>query len=214
MNEKNRNNLLKGYNMMLYFAGTMIMFDPRHECIFDFWSEGILKSLPVNSTNPNFIRAASLLRESVKEADIYSRMKTDYLRLFDESSQAIAIPRESRYFPVSTFPGEREMETVESFYNSYGWKSKFSGMIPDDHIGVELLFLTILIEKLLEFDDAACDRAMKAEISRFIRKHMLSWVGGWNDVVQEKSLTRSYKGIAWLIVSCCEDIVSIMEEKA
>ena len=63
-NDKQQN-VLKGYNMLLYFAGTMIMFDPSQECIHDFWTQGILKSLPVTSTNPRFIKAASLLHQSV-----------------------------------------------------------------------------------------------------------------------------------------------------
>ena len=50
--------------MLFYFAGSMIMHEPSEECIVDFWEKGILKNLPVSSTNPNFINAASQLRES------------------------------------------------------------------------------------------------------------------------------------------------------
>ena len=43
--------------MLLYFAGSMIMYEPSEECVVDFWTNGILKSLPVSSSNPNFIQA-------------------------------------------------------------------------------------------------------------------------------------------------------------
>ena len=50
------NNILKGYNMLLYFAGSMIMYEPSEECIVDFWTNGVLKKLPVSSSNPNLSR--------------------------------------------------------------------------------------------------------------------------------------------------------------
>ena len=45
--------------MLFYFAGSMIMHEPSEECIVDFWEKGILKNLPVSSSNPNFVKAAS-----------------------------------------------------------------------------------------------------------------------------------------------------------
>jgi uncharacterized protein YqgQ len=63
-------NILKGYNLLLYFAGSMIMYEPIEECVVDFWKQGILAKLPVSSSNPNFARAASLLRESCSDKSL------------------------------------------------------------------------------------------------------------------------------------------------
>ncbi|MBP1667108.1 MAG: hypothetical protein H6Q23_1968, partial [Bacteroidetes bacterium] len=65
--DNNRKNLLKAYNMLLYFAGSMIMKEPTEECVIDFWTNGNLKKLPVKSSNPRFIKAASILRESCED---------------------------------------------------------------------------------------------------------------------------------------------------
>ena len=79
------NNILKGYNMLLYFAGSMIMYEPSEECIMDFWTKGNLKNLPVSSSNPNFIKAASQLRESCVDKNICGKMlREDYIRLFQQ----------------------------------------------------------------------------------------------------------------------------------
>jgi hypothetical protein len=43
---KNQKAILKGYNMLLYFAGSMIMYEPVEECVADFWSNGMLSTLP------------------------------------------------------------------------------------------------------------------------------------------------------------------------
>ena len=102
---------------------------------------------------------------------------------------------------------------VTEFYNSYGWESKFRGKISDDHLGIELLFLTLLIDKYLVLDDEACRSEMKNEIRRFIDQHILSWIPAWNKRMQEKAKTLCYKGIGTLIFACIEDLFSYLESK-
>ena len=62
--------------MLLYFAGSMIMHEPSEECIVDFWEKGILKNLPVSSSNPNFIKAASQLRDSFTDKTAFAKIIT------------------------------------------------------------------------------------------------------------------------------------------
>ena len=203
--------VLKGYNMLLYFAGTMILFDPSHECIHDFWKQGILKTLPVRSQNPRFILAASLLRESVdNNTTSVERMREDYLSLFTGNGSPLAPPYESVYRSNEHVMFDRQTEEVREFYRSYGWESRFKGTIPDDHLGVELLFLTILLEKFLELDDYACEVEMQNEIRRFIDNHIMSWIPRWNEDVTRHANTIGYKGISTLIYACVEDIYGLL----
>jgi TorA maturation chaperone TorD len=208
------NNVLKGYNMLLYFAGSMIMFEPNDECITDFWTKGILKSLPVSSGNPNFVKAASQLRESCLDSNFSGKMMhEDYTRLFSDKNTGLAPALESLY-RNHTPSGEKPIsENVTEFYRSYGWESRFKGKVNDDHLGVELLFLTLLIEKYIEFDDEVCRNEMKNEIIRFIRNHILSWINEWNKDVQVHSKTLSFKGVGTLIVACSEDILSVLNNQ-
>ena len=82
-NNSKQHNILKGYNMLLYFAGSMIMYEPSEECVVDFWKNGILKNLPVSSSNPNFIKAASQFRESCEDKSICGKMlREDYIQTF------------------------------------------------------------------------------------------------------------------------------------
>jgi putative dimethyl sulfoxide reductase chaperone len=203
--------VLKGYNMLLYFAGTMIMFDPSHECIHDFWKQGILKTLPVSSHNPRFILAASLLRQSVNNnTTTIEKMREDYLSLFTGTGSPLAPPYESVYRSNEHLMFEKQTEEVREFYRSYGWESKFKGMIPDDHLGIELLFLTILLEKFLVLDDYACEGEMQNEIRRFINSHILSWIPQWNEDMTRHAKTIGYKGISTLIYACVEDINGLL----
>jgi putative dimethyl sulfoxide reductase chaperone len=212
MNKENQQyNVLKGYNMMLYFAGTMIMFDPSQECINDFWTKGILKTLPVTSHNPKFVKAASLLHQSVGDQNSnIETMKIDFETLFNNTSKPLAPPYESAFNGSGFSLAEKRRPEVSDFYNSYGWESKFKNKIADDHLGIELLFLTLLIEKYLEFDDEVCNAEMRNEIQRFINKHLLSWIPLWDDHIQNSAITLSYKGISALVLACVEDLFDIM----
>jgi TorA maturation chaperone TorD len=209
--QNGQHSLLKGYNMLLYFAGTMIIYKPSEECIVDFWKEGILKKLPVCSSNPAFLRAASQLRESCSDSlSDTASMTEDFYRLFSREELPLAPLFESFYRNIIPGSYTSKKQEVTEFYDSYGWSSVLRTEKKDDHLGVELLFLTILIEKYLVLDDEACRGEMRNEIKRFIEQHLLTWIPEWHKRVQHNSHTMSYKGISSLIMASIEDIHSIL----
>ena len=210
--ENQNDNILKGYNMLLYFAGTMLIYEPSEECIADFWTNDILKKLPVSSSNANFIKAASQLRDSCADKTMCGNlMREDYIRLFTNNGKPLAPPLESFYRNNGLINSGYTPSSSTDFYNSYGWKSKFKANIKDDHLAIELLFLTRLIDKYLALDDIPCRLEMGIEIRRFIDNHILSWVPEWNRKIQLYSKTLNFKGIGTLILACTEDIFSLFD---
>lgn len=212
-NTNQQHSILKGYNMLLYFAGSMIMKEPSQECITDFWAKGILKNLPVKSSNQNFIMAASFLRNSCNDkTTCVKTLCEDYNRLFSLEKSHLAPPFESFYQHDILTDSCKKQSSVTEFFNSYGWESQYKGKIPDDHLGIELLFLTILIDKYLGLDDEACIGEMRNEIRRFSEEHLNPWINEWNKKVQIHSETSCYKGIATLILACIEDVYNLFKE--
>jgi TorA maturation chaperone TorD len=140
-------------------------------------------------------------------------MREDYLDLFAGTGNPLAPPYESVYRSKDHLMFDKQTSEVREFYNSYGWESKFKANIPDDHLGIEMLFLTLMIEKYLEFEDKTCEDEMKNEIRRFIDQHLLSWIPEWNAHLQEHSKTMGYKGIGNLVYACIEDINGLMSSK-
>ncbi len=213
MKDKERtdqNLILKGYNMLLYFTGSMIMFEPSEECVTDFFSGELLRTLPVRSRNPRFIEAASMLRNSCTDKNSCREMlQQDFNTLF--SGSLLAPPLKSVYFSNDIYPGK---ETISDFYDSYGWKDRSRYSFPDDNLGVELLFLTLLTDKYITIDDHVSRAELGNEIRRFIEKHILSWISDWCNMVQEKARTLCYKGIAKLIHACVEDVHTIVRPSA
>jgi TorA maturation chaperone TorD len=209
-NETTNGNILKGYSMLLFFAGSMVMHEPSEECVVDFWKNGILNKLPVRSANPNFMKAAAQLRESCEDKKICGKLlRDDFIRLFGRTDLPLAPAYESLY-ENDLLKMAVNRSAVGDFYKSYGWESKFKGKINDDHLGIELLFLTLLAEKYLDLDDSACRKEMRNEIRRYISTHILSWIPDWNRKVQDNANTMCYRGIATLIVACAEDVYALL----
>lgn len=201
--------------MLLYFAGTMIIYEPSEECIIDFWHEGILKMLPVSSSNPIFVRAARQLTESCTDQSSNSRaMSEDYYRLFKREEMPLAPYYESFYKNQFREAEKPKEPAVTEFYNSYGWNPDFRKEMKDDHLGIVLLFLTTLVEKYMLLDDEACLKEMRNEIRRFIDDHILTWVPEWYKKVQINSLTTSYKGISSLIYASVQDLYSLLSTRS
>ncbi len=211
-NDSNQNNLLKGYNMLLYFSGSLILYEPTEECVTDFFSNDMLKRLPVSSNNPRFIKAASLLRESCTDRKTCKTdLIKDHRRMFALDGMRLALPLETEYRGFQK--SDQTTKSVSDFYDSYGWKPKSLANPPDDHLGIELLFLTKLIDKYLQLDDKPCCREMRKEIHRFISQHIITWLGEWNEKVQENSISAYYKGIGNLVLACAEDLNGIFSDQ-
>ncbi|MDX9947259.1 MAG: molecular chaperone TorD family protein [Bacteroidales bacterium] len=209
--DNNKKNLLKGYNMLIYFAGSMIMNEPVEECVVDFWQKGILKTLPVNSTNPRFIEAASQLRKSCTDkSTCLSILQEDFRKLFSDSSGSPLAPPYKSVYTDAILEAAEGKEKVTDFYNSYGWKKRSNYKADDDNLGIELLFVTLLIDKYISFEDEACRIEMAREIRRFISTHIMTWLPAWYERMQETAGSMSYKGIATLIYASVEDIYDLM----
>lgn len=197
---------MKGYNMLLYFAGSMIMNEPTEECVVDFWKNGKLRNLPVSSSNPRFLKAAELLRDSCTDKTRCKyELSDDFFRLFAVSGLPLA-PAYASIYVKRNEGSSQSQERVTEFYESYRWKFLSRTKFPDDHLGVELLFLTRMIDKYLMLDDEPCRLEMRKEIKRYIDHHLLSWVPHWNEDIQEHANTLCYRGIGTLIHASIEDL--------
>jgi putative dimethyl sulfoxide reductase chaperone len=209
--EAHKENLLKAYSMLLYFSGSMVMFEPVEECIIEFWRNGILKRLPVTSKNPRFVEAAADLHLSCDDpATCLTALREDYLRLFTGAGTMLAPPYESVFLSDEHLMFDKQTIEVREFYRTYGWKSRFEGKVPDDHLGTEILFINLMVDKYFSLDDQACRREMRNEMIRFIEGHPLRWIGAWQEMVNTHSETRCFRGISKLLHASLEDMTEIL----
>ena len=208
-------NFFTAYNMLLSFAGSFILYQPERDCINDIIEMDLFKKLPVNSDNPKFIHAASYLRKINTEHPLdYDLIINDHLELFGGKGHAPAPPYSSVYMSPDHIMNDTVSIETGKIYNAYGWTSKLKGEIPDDHLGVELQFINLLLNKYTELEDDVCRREIRTDLLKFIGTYINPWISEWNRSVQEHAETDFYKGIAYLITSGMEDIYSTLEEIA
>lgn len=208
-------NFFTAYNLMLSFAGSFILYQPETDCVSDFVEKDLFKKLPVESDNPKFIRAAALLRKIDHDHPLdYEEIKNDHLELFGGMGPSLAPPYSSVYMSEDhIMNGPLTME-VQKLYHAYGWKSRFEGKIPDDHLGIQLQFINLLLNKYAELDDEVCRKEIRTDLVRFIDSYINPWINDWNKAVQEHAESDFYKGLALLITSGLEDIFSSLKKIA
>jgi len=209
--EENNSDLLKGYSMLLYFAGSFVLNEPSEDCIQDLVTEDIFKKMPVSSNNPNYILASSFLNNLNSSRELgFDRILADHLNLFGGSGTTLAPPYESYYMSKNHLLNQEQAREVNHIYRTYGWVSSLSGTIPDDHIGIELQFLNLMLEKYYELDDGACYRELSSDIKKFIELHIQPWIKDWNNDVQQNAISDFYKGIGYLVVACTQDVYHLV----
>ncbi|HCC70272.1 MAG TPA: hypothetical protein DEQ09_03855 [Bacteroidales bacterium] len=206
------NNFFPAYNMLLAFAGSFILYEPQKGCISELIDDDLFKKLPVESNNPKFIKAASYLRNIDPEHPLdYDQIIEDHLELFGGKGKPLAPPYGSVYMSVDHLYDNTSVE-VRKLYNAYGWKSRFEGEIPDDHLGIELQFINLLLDKYPQLEDDVCRKEIRSDLAKFIETYIEPWIDEWNKLIQSNAVSDFYKGIGYLTVAGIEDIYATMKK--
>lgn len=206
-------NLFKAYNLLLTFAGSFLLYQPHKGCINDLVEVDLFKKFPVDSDNPKFIRALSLLRDIDHDHPLdYDQVIEDHLELFGGKGKPLAPPYSSVYLSADHIMNDKASTEVRKLYYAYGWKSRFEGEIPDDHLGIELQFINLLLDKYPELEDEVCITEVSKDLVKFIDKYINPWINRWNESIQKNARSKFYKGIGYLTVSGIEDVYSMIKQ--
>jgi putative dimethyl sulfoxide reductase chaperone len=125
----------------------------------------------------------------------------DHRDLFEGPDHVLACPYESVYLSDEHLTFEEQTLNVRAFYNRFGVRAPSVGKEPDDHIGLELSFLSHLCAlglDAIDASDADAETAMIASIGDFLDQHLLRWVNDCLDRVVEHATTDFYRGLGHL----------------
>lgn len=208
----NENNFFAAYNLLLSFAGSFILHEPKSGCISDLIEMDLFKKLPVDSDNPKFLMASGYLRKINPDRPLdYDEIINDHLELFGNKGKTLAPPYGSVYMSADSIINDTTSLEVRKIYYAYGWKSDMEGKVPDDHLGIELQFINLLLDKYPRLEDDICRNEVKKDLKKFIRLYISPWIYRWNKDLQKNAESDFYKGLGYLIVSSVEDILSYLE---
>jgi TorA maturation chaperone TorD len=169
------------------------------ERLFDEWVLG--------SDNDASRAGLNLLRSFCEQWDgsQLDALKQDYARLFIGPTALLAPPWESVYRSAEHLIFERQTLEVRQEYQRFGMPIPNLHVEPDDHIGLELRFISYLCSmgiSALEQDNAGLLAQVEEEIHFFLRTHLLKWADSCLTRVIEQAHTDFYRGVAYLAQGC------------
>jgi TorA maturation chaperone TorD len=135
------------------------------------------------------------LREDDRQSDA---LAGEYTRLF--ARDVLSPPYQSSYGPQHTFSRVRDLSELAGFYAAFGFKVDDHHRELQDHLSLELEFLSILYSKqAIALEHGWTRRASLCEQARrkFISQH-LTWLPFFADKLREHATLSFYPAaIAW-----------------
>jgi len=203
--------LLQAYTSLFLFLGGSVSMAPDESDLAHLCDSGMLRNLPVTSNNSRFARATRLLRSPCPmKQQCHLAVGDNYRSLLAGNGTAEAYPASSHWVNKGK-PTEEHYEDLCSLYRRYGYSRTDEGGLTPDHLGIQLLFTNLLLEKYLTEDDYEIRAMIGRDIIRFISAEMLNWIPRWAEAVTDRSRTKCYTGISDLITGGLEDVLDILK---
>jgi putative dimethyl sulfoxide reductase chaperone len=127
------------------------------------------------------------------------QLKEEYNRLFIGPNALPAPLWESVYLSREHLLFEEVTLEVRNCYHQYGLSFIRESNEPDDHIVIELEFLSYLIQKTLESADAATKKKLLEDQYSFLTNHLLKWCPTFCEILSKSTSFGLYQGAALLL---------------
>ncbi len=170
-------------------------------------SEDVFADAPLGVEQTEVQRGLELLqrwsaenRAGISEQE-FKTLKQDHLNLFIGTDRVLAPLWELVYFNERHLVFQEQTLQVREWYARFGLESERVFSEPDDHIGLELIFLAHLATQALVAldgqDAPGFARYLQAQRD-FLSEHLLRWGPAWTRLVGKHAETDFYRGLAHL----------------
>lgn len=163
-----------------------------------FWHEFPIE--PANSHIKSGLENLSDVTSEMEEINSDAAMEmvmAEYTKLFLGPGVPKAPIVESYYLTNHLFFGPSTLE-MKQLLNKHGLESKLKDRHPEDHIGLQFLFLSMQSEKLTDLDEIECIEILN-EQKEFIDHHLLSWIPALFEKASEHGDIGFYSGVIELV---------------
>jgi len=206
--------------IVLGLFGKLLFNEPDKEWLDMIAKEGVFEEIPFANEQEDVQQGMALLSTWNEENKIglskeaFEAIRDDYMALFIGPGNVLAPPWESIYFTTERVIFQEETLQVREWYRRYGLESVKLYHEPDDHIGLELAFISQLANlafKSLEDGDGEFENLIEAQ-KDFLSNHTLKWVAGWVDLVLKHAKTDFFKGVALVIRGVMKELQQTLVE--
>lgn len=181
--------------------------------------EGVFSEVPFATEKEETKAGLKLLQKwggNSLSDESFEHVQADYTRLFIGPGKVIAAPWESVYFGEDRLVFQKQTLDVRAWYKRFGLEAEKLHQEPDDHVGLELLFLshlaTLGIQALNEQDNPHFEEILNAQ-REFLTKHLGAWVQTWCGLIEKNARTDFYKGLALLTRGALSELSEVLDVK-
>ncbi len=182
------------------FLGKSFYLEPNKDRLEAVDSLKIFKEFAKDEESPGASLMDKSLREIKEMTDKeFQGIGADYNRLFVGPGSLLAPPWESVYLSEEKIIFDEHTLLVREFYRTWGVKINRTNKEPDDHIGFQLEFMSVLSAKALEAIEKEDISRLKAIIdgqNKFLESHTLRWANQFLDILYRKSEQDFFKALA------------------
>ena len=173
------------------FLATMYLAEPRVEWLAGLAAEGLLDEFPVPPEDARMAQGLNLIASAVQVPD-EAALSADYQRLFVGPARLPAPPWESVYRSEERLIFDWPALAVREQFRQMGLASEKANE-PDDHIGLELLFMALMTEREADGNQQA------VHVQRsFLQQHLMAWAPAFCDDLVAHAQTDLYRGLGLL----------------
>jgi TorA maturation chaperone TorD len=161
---------------------------------------GQLEAWPM-PREPATTRGLDRLRDSSAATESVTALERDYERLFVGPNSMLAPPYESVYLTIDRLIFDGPTFEVRAAYRSLGMQAPSFNREPDDHLGLEFSFLSLLCGRALDAAEAGDRLGVESVLEaqrQFLREHLLRWGAKCLDLVEANAQTAFYQGVGAL----------------
>lgn len=184
------------YQLLADFLGEVPTLD-----VIMAWRNG-QKLKVLSSASEGAQKLCSLLKNmSINEMyAVYSSLRDEYLRLFGSSGQLPVAPCETMYRASEQMLPRSYAHDVRQMYAEFSLYFKKMNGEPDDHIAIELEFMAVLIEKMMNnvASKERYERYMNGQRT-FVLEHLKNWAPRFAEDLEKHAEHPIYKAIGLLL---------------
>lgn len=207
---------LSVYQPIFNYLARVYLEMPDAGFINGFVSENLFFQWPLFTNDPGMEKGISLMQEFSKKwtPTQIPELKLDYTRLFIGFETTLAPPYESVYLSKYHIMFEKQTLEVRRFYEGFGLQVKKKMKEPDDHIGMELLFvahLCGLVTAEIKKNESHRRIEIIEDLKTFLSTHLLRWIPLFLKRVEEHAAADYFLAAAYLTRGTVKDISNFLK---
>lgn len=182
------------------FLSRVLLDAPDGLLLSQLASPDVLQDWPLQDADDRLgiaLVSESLGSSSESLQDLYE----DHRRIFLGPEHVLACPYESVYLNEEHLTFGSQTLAVRRWYHRYGLRAPAEGREPDDHIGLELGFVSHLCLQALRAAEDNDDEMLSEHcgaLGEFLDDHLLRWGNTCLEHVAAQASTSFYRGVGHL----------------